>query len=70
MGAIVVGLYGPLLDLPAAALDLAPFGLVPAVPSEHLEAGPLAAMGAVAVLLAGAGAGAGAVAFRRRDLVA
>lgn len=66
VGSIVVGLYGPLLDLPAAVLDLAPFGLVPAVPSEQMEAAPLAAMGAVAVLLTAAGAAA----FRRRDLVA
>jgi ABC-2 type transport system permease protein len=66
VASIVVGLYGPLLNLPMAVLDVAPFGLVPAVPYEALDAGPLTLLtvaGAVLVAL-------GTVAYRRRDLEA
>ncbi|MBO1753437.1 hypothetical protein J4G33_16645 [Actinotalea sp. BY-33] len=64
VASILVGLYGPILNLPDVVLDAAPFGLVPALPHEALELGPLVAQGAVAlalVLLA-------TRAFRRRDL--
>lgn len=40
VASIVVGLYGPVLDLPDAVLDSAPFGLVPAVPAEPLDVVP------------------------------
>jgi ABC-2 type transport system permease protein len=66
VASIVVGLYGPLFDLPQAVLDAAPFGLVPAVPAEDLDATPLAVMTLVAAALVTLGAGA----FRRRDLAA
>ncbi|MGJ7439903.1 ABC transporter permease [Aquipuribacter sp. MA13-6] len=66
VGSIVVGLYGPLLDLPDVVLDAAPFGLVPAVPAEDLDVVPLLGMaGVAAVLLLAA-----AATFRRRDLTA
>ncbi|NCT91677.1 polyketide antibiotic transporter [Cellulomonas sp. APG4] len=66
VASIVVGLYGPLLDLPAAVVEHAPFALVPAVPAESFEAGPVLGALAVAVLLTGAAVAA----LRRRDLVA
>ncbi|MGW6130699.1 ABC transporter permease [Cellulomonas sp. NPDC055163] len=66
VASILVGVYGPLLDLPRAVLDAAPFGLVPAVPDAPLDVAPLAAMTVVALALTVAGAAA----FRRRDLVA
>ncbi|WP_258723323.1 hypothetical protein [Cellulomonas sp. NS3] len=66
VASIVVGVYGPLLDLPQPLLDAAPFGLVPAVPEAPLEAAPLVGMAVVALALTAAGAAA----FRRRDLVA
>ncbi|KGM13595.1 polyketide antibiotic transporter [Cellulomonas bogoriensis 69B4 = DSM 16987] len=64
VGSIVVGLYGPLMNLPEAVLDAAPFGLVPAMPAAELDVVPLAAMALVALgLTAG-----GLLALRRRDL--
>ena len=64
VASILVGLYGPLFDLPAAVLDAAPFGLVPDVPGAALDVAPLAAMTALAVALTAAASAA----FRRRDL--
>ena len=64
VGSILVGLYGPVLDLPPVVLDVAPFGLVPAVPGEALALAPLLGMGAVAIALLLAGAAG----FGRRDL--
>ncbi|MCL3861222.1 ABC transporter permease [Actinotalea sp. K2] len=60
----VVGVFGPLLDLPAAVTALDPFDAVPRVPVEAVTAGPLLALTALAAvlwLLAFVG-------FRRRDL--
>ncbi|MGQ7295920.1 ABC transporter permease [Quadrisphaera sp. KR29] len=64
VASVLVGLYGPLLDLPARVLDAAPFALAPSAPHEALTALPL-------VLLTGAAAALGAAAvaaLRRRDL--
>lgn len=66
VASIVVGLYGPLLDLPDVVLDAAPFGLVPAVPGEAWSAPPLVALTGVAAGLTAIGAAG----LRRRDLVA
>ena len=66
VASILVGLYGPLLNLPQSVLDVAPFGLVPAVPGAALDVAPLAWMTVVAALLVAAGT----TAFRRRDLTA
>ncbi|MBC8091523.1 MAG: polyketide antibiotic transporter, partial [Pseudonocardia sp.] len=66
VASILVGLYGPVLDLPEAVLDAAPFGLVSAVPAEDLDVVPLLGMAAVAAALLLAGAAT----FRRRDLTA
>ncbi len=60
----VLGIFGPLLDLPGAVAALDPFDAVPRVPIEHLTPGPLLALAALAAVLwvlAFAG-------FRRRDL--
>jgi ABC-2 type transport system permease protein len=65
VASIVVGLYGPLFDLPQPVLDAAPFGLVPALPDEPAVT-PLVLM----VVVAGALVAAGTGAYRRRDLVA
>jgi ABC-2 type transport system permease protein len=62
--ALLAGLFGPLLGLPRWSVRLSPFGWLPAVPAEPLDAVPLAALTAVAAglaVLALAG-------FRRRDL--
>ena len=66
VGSIIVGLYGPVLNLPDVVTDAAPFGLVPAVPYEDLAPAPLALM----VLVAAGLCAAGLAAFRRRDLSA
>lgn len=66
VASILVGLYGPVLDLPEVVLDAAPFGLVPAVPAEDLDVVPLLGMVGVALALLLTGAAA----FRRRDLTA
>ncbi|WP_298454924.1 ABC transporter permease [uncultured Cellulomonas sp.] len=62
--AFVVGVFGPLLDLPDAVAAVDPFHAVPRLPVEEASAGPLLALAAVgAALWALAFAG-----FRRRDL--
>lgn len=66
VASVVVGLYGPVLDLPAVLLDAAPFGLVPALPGESLRAAPLLGMSALAAVLLVLAAAT----FRRRDLTA
>jgi ABC-2 type transport system permease protein len=64
--ALVVGLFGPLLDLPRWAVRLSPLGWVPRVPAEPLDVVPL-----LGLLLGAAVLGAGALAaFRRRDVPA
>jgi ABC-2 type transport system permease protein len=64
-GCFVIAMFGPLLDLPAWALDLSPFQHTPAAPAEGIRPFPLV----VLVVLAGALAALGIGAFRRRDLV-
>jgi ABC-2 type transport system permease protein len=66
VASVLVGLYGAVLGIPRAVLDVAPFGLVPAVPGEALDAVPLVAMGVVAAALIAAGTAA----YRQRDLTA
>jgi len=66
MTAILVGLYGPLLSLPQAVLDLAPFSLATRALGVAHDPSALLAMAGVAIL---AGV-TGIVTFRRRDLAA
>ncbi|GAB3256796.1 ABC transporter permease [Arthrobacter pigmenti] len=66
IASILIGLYGPVLNLPDAVVDAEPFGLVPQVPGAELEAAPLVWMSAVAIALTAAGTWA----FRNRDLEA
>ncbi|MFJ6280330.1 ABC transporter permease [Arthrobacter subterraneus] len=66
VSAIIVGLYGPLLNLPDAVANAEPFGLMPRVPAESLDPVPVTVAALAALLLIGAGAAA----FRRRDLEA
>ncbi len=63
---VVVGMFGTLLDLPRAVLDLSPFEHTPAVPAESWSAAPLVAL----LVLAAAIVAAGLAAFRRRDVPA
>lgn len=63
---IIIGLYGPILNLPEAVTDVEPFGLVPRVPGAELDPGPLVVMFVVALVLVVLGL----LAFRRRDLEA
>jgi ABC-2 type transport system permease protein len=60
----LVGMFGPLLQLPGWAARMSPFGWVPRVPAEHLDLAPLAALTVVAAALAVLALAA----FRRRDL--
>lgn len=66
IASILVGLYGPILNLPDAVLDAEPFGLVPQVPGAEFDAVPLLWMSLAAVTLIAAGT----LAFRNRDLEA
>ncbi|MCM2577751.1 ABC transporter permease [Streptomyces meridianus] len=61
---LLVGLYGPVLDLPRPVLDLSPFSHLPKVPAEDPTALPLIVLG----LLAAALTAVGAAGLRRRDL--
>ena len=63
---VLAGMFGALLGLPDGALDLSPFGWVPAVPADRAAAGPLVGLTVVALVL-GFVALAG---FRRRDVPA
>ena len=63
---VLVGLFGPLLELPDWVTRLSPFGWVPAVPSEPADPVPLA----VLTLLAAALFTLAVAGFRRRDLEA
>jgi len=62
----LVGLFGPLLKLPAWVTRLSPFGWVPAVPAESFDPVPVA----VLTLLAAALFALALAGFRRRDLTA
>jgi ABC-2 type transport system permease protein len=61
---LVVGLLGPLLQLPGWALHLSPFSWVPRVPAEPADAVPLLGLTAVAVAFGLAALAA----FRHRDV--
>ena len=61
---IVVGEFGPLMDLPSWTLDLSPFTHVPPLPGGDLDLVPLV----VLTTLSGVLVGVGLAAFRRRDL--
>jgi ABC-2 type transport system permease protein len=63
---VLVGLLGPLLELPEWVTRLSPFDWVPSVPAEQLDPVPLA----VLTLLAAALFGVALAGFRRRDLAA
>ena len=60
----IVGVFGPLLDVPAAVAAIDPFDAVPRVPIEDLTAGPLLALTALAAVLWVLAF----VGFRRRDV--
>ncbi|WP_069813860.1 ABC transporter permease [Streptomyces sp. TP-A0874] len=61
---LLLGLYGPMLDLPQPVLDLSPFTHLPKVPAEEAAAAPLLALAVGAAVLTAAGLAA----FRRRDV--
>lgn len=60
---VVVMLFGDLLDLPEAVVDLSPFSHVAQVPAEDVRVLPLLVLSALAATLLTAGAAG----FRRRD---
>lgn len=66
VASILVGLYGPLFNLPDAVLDAAPFALIPRAPFEAVAATPLVLITGVAAALVLVAAAA----LRRRDLTA
>jgi ABC-2 type transport system permease protein len=61
---LVIGMFGTLLDLPSAVLDLSPFEQTPRVPAGAWDAVPIVALIAVGAAVAVVGLAA----FRRRDL--
>jgi ABC-2 type transport system permease protein len=64
VGVVVVGEFGPLMDLPSWTLDVSPFAHVPPLPGASLTWSSLGVLTVVAALLAVGGMAA----FRRRDL--
>ncbi|GAA4950879.1 exporter of polyketide antibiotics [Streptomonospora halophila] len=60
----VIGTFGPLMDLPDAALDASPFHHPARMPVESFDPGPFAALLALAAVLAALGFAA----FRRRGI--
>jgi ABC-2 type transport system permease protein len=64
--ALLVGIFGRLLDLPDWAAKLSPFGWLPRVPAEDVDVVPLVGLIVVAVALLTVGL----VGFRRRDVPA
>lgn len=64
--AVVVGLFGEVLDLPQWARDISPLEAVPALPATELTFAPLLTLAAVAVLLCAVGF----VGLNRRDISA
>ena len=62
----MIGLFGTLLSLPTAVLDVSPFEHTPSVPAGSWSALPLV----VLVLVAAAITAVGLAAFRRRDVPA
>jgi ABC-2 type transport system permease protein len=61
---LLLGEFGPLLELPRSVIDLSPFAHVPRLPGSPLRAEPIAALVGISVMLIGAGL----VGFRRRDI--
>jgi ABC-2 type transport system permease protein len=60
----LLGMFGPLLQLPGWAARLSPFGWLPRVPAVDVDVAPLA----VLLLVAAALGAVALLAFRRRDL--
>jgi ABC-2 type transport system permease protein len=60
----VIGMFGTLLGLPAAVLDLSPFEWTPAVPAAGWDAVPVLVLAAIAAGVVAVGLAS----FRRRDL--
>lgn len=63
--AVVVGFFGPLLELPDAAVSLSPFGHVGEYPAEDIGWPAVAVLTALAAVVTAAAVAA----FRRRDIV-
>jgi ABC-2 type transport system permease protein len=61
---VLVGQFGPMLQLPQWLMDLSPFTHVPKVPGADVSVWPIAALIGVAIVLAVAGLAG----FRRRDI--
>ncbi|MCI3926594.1 hypothetical protein MO973_41105 [Paenibacillus sp. TRM 82003] len=66
VASILVGLYGPLFDLPGAVLEAAPFALTPRAPHEAVTLPPLALITITSATLVAAATAA----LRRRDTTA
>jgi ABC-2 type transport system permease protein len=64
VGFIVVGEFGPLMDLPSWTLEISPFAHLPSLPGGQAELGPTAWLLALAAALFVVGV----LAFQRRDL--
>lgn len=62
---LLVGTFGPLLDLPQVAFDVSPFEHAARLPLDGFRLVPLVLLTVVALVLGGVGA----LGFRRRDLV-
>ncbi|MFJ2406478.1 ABC transporter permease [Streptomyces xanthochromogenes] len=62
---LALGWIGPALNLPAAVLDVSPFGHLPKLPGAGMAWPPVLLLTALAAMLTGAGVGA----LRRRDVV-
>jgi ABC-2 type transport system permease protein len=62
--AIVAGLFGTVIDIPEWALDISPFGHVPAIPASSFELLPVVLLCTIAVALTWVGL----VAITRRDI--
>ncbi|WP_370945312.1 ABC transporter permease [Amycolatopsis sp. cg5] len=64
MVALLLSLFGPVVNLPQAVLDISPFSHVPKIPGQAFTATPLLWLTAIALLALGAGL----TGFRRRDI--
>jgi ABC-2 type transport system permease protein len=62
--AVLLGLFGPVLQLPQPVLDASPFPHVPKLPGAEFTATPLLWLTGVAVVVLAAGLSG----FRRRDI--
>jgi ABC-2 type transport system permease protein len=61
---LLIGLLGPLLNLPGWSYDLSPFEQTPRLPADQLTILPLLLLTGIALVLAGVGTAS----FRRRDV--